>query len=173
MKASNLVAAISLAFASALPASVMAITPACGGGDVSGVAVVDCTGYLNGNLFVHDPVSQHYTTQLLGGLGLSSSSGTWIEKVEGLSGSTTFSFATPIYGVTYIGLLTESGGGQASALYKLDAGYSGVTTLSFNMSGLSNAALFATQPVPEPGAAVLLLAGLAVIAVVVRRRSAR
>lgn len=174
MKTSHLITTLSLLAASVLPAAAKpAPPPVCGVGDLAGVVVLDCTGYVSGNLFNNKPANKETVVDMLGELGLSGQDGSWIEKLDSLSGSSTITFANPIYGLTYIGLHKGGAGegGQGSALYKLDAGYTGVTTLTFNLHGLGNAALYATQPVPEPGAAVLLLAGLAVIGLVVRRRT--
>lgn len=174
MKTSTLIALLSLLSASVLPAVAKPTPPSvCGAGDLSGVVVLDCTGYVSGNLFNAKPTNRQTVVDMLGDLGLAGQDGSWIEKLDALSGSPTFTFATPIYGLTYIGVHSGGGNfGQGSALYKLDAGYTGLTTLNFNLSGLSSATLYSTLPVPEPGAAVMMLAGLAVIGLVVRRRTA-
>jgi hypothetical protein len=176
MKTPHLIASLALAAAAALPAVAKpAPPPVCGVGDLAGVVVLDCTGYVTGNLFNQKPSNLETVADMLGGLGLAGQDGSWIEHLEHLSGST-IAFATPLYGVTYIGLHKGAAGegGQGSALYKIDAGSAGITSLTFNLHGVANGALYATQPpVPEPGAAILLLAGLGVIAMVVKRRSQR
>jgi len=149
---------------------------ACSASDLSMTAsFMACAGYSSGNLIAGSPDKMAEAAAALSSLGLSGADGSWIEKVEIASGST-ISFATPLYGVSYIGIHRGGAGqgGQGTAFYKIDAGDLGLTTLTLQLGGLSNAAIYATAalPVPEPTPAAMLLAGLAGIAVLRRRRVA-
>ncbi len=90
--------------------------------------------------------------------------------------SGTLSFDTPQTGFFVLGLK----GGPDYSLYLFNGGAAGISTLSFDTlgivkgngsagPGLSHLALF-TQPVPEPESYALMLAGLAVVGSIVRRR---
>lgn len=86
------------------------------------------------------------------------------------------SFDTTLYGSFVIGVK----GGPGYSLYLFDGGSTGISSLSFDTLGivkgngragpdLSHLALFVSA-VPEPTNAAMLLAGLAMIGVVARRR---
>lgn len=170
----RMTAIAALGAALALPAAAKpADPPACGLSDLSGVTVLDCTGFIPANLLSNSPAARAAAVQGLSDLGMSSADGSWIEKQDIALGST-ISFATPLYGISYIGLHKGGAGegGPGTALYRIDAGTSGLTTLDFERGGLSAVALYSTSVslVPEPAAAMLLLAGLGVVAVSTRRR---
>jgi hypothetical protein len=91
-------------------------------------------------------------------------------------GSGTLSFDTPQFGYFVLGLK----GGPDYSLYLFNGGSTGITSLNFDTlgittgggragPGLSHAALF-TNAVPEPDTYALLLAGLAGVGFVARRR---
>jgi hypothetical protein len=167
--AGALLAASSVVLAAPKPA------PACSFGDLSGVTVTGCAGFVSGNLVSGNADSQALAADLLGDLGLAGATGTWIEKVEGFLGDKIV-FDTPLYGLTYIGLHRGGAGdgGQGTAFYVFDAGQNGTVELLFNRGGLSNAAVYSTgttPAVPEPAAAALLLAGLAGLRLAARRRA--
>ncbi len=71
----------------------------------------------------------------------------------------------------------QGGGDTAFFRITVGAGFTGLDIVSTNpkpdrggRGGISNVALYATQPVPEPQTCALLLAGLGVIGFVARRR---
>lgn len=91
----------------------------------------------------------------------------------------TLSFAQPQVGLFVLGLK----GGPSYSLYLFDGGASGLSALAFDTfgitlgngnggPGLAHAALFrpAVGVVPEPGALAMMLAGLAGVGMIVRRR---
>jgi len=182
MKFSRTLLAAAAIAATLASSSAFAITPAntCSFADVSGtgVTVTDCSGYYIGNLnnaadFAN--VSALLTTEFPGttfGSGI-------IEQINIASG-TGFNFATPVYGDTVFGVHWGGGvGGGNTAFYRvtIGAGFTGFDIVSTNPArgrgGISNVALYATDPtppVPEPETYALMLAGLGVIGFVARRR---
>lgn len=146
--------------------------PACAASDLSGVSVISCVGYVSGNLISSNAGDLATVNGLLAGLGLSGTGGSWIEKLDGLNGSSVINFAAPLSGVTYLGIHRGGAGnsGQGTAFYKINAGAS-LDLVGYNLGGSSNAALYQTSAVPESQAYALMLAGLVGIAGFVRRRS--
>ena len=148
--------------------------PACGAGDLSGVSFISCVGYFTGNEISGNAADMALANGYLAGLGLSGTGGTWIEKIDGLNGSTTINFATPLSGITYFGIHKGRAGDgvQSTAFYKIDAG-ANLDFFTYNLRGSSNAALYAVTAVPEPESYAMLLAGLVGITGLVRRRRRR
>lgn len=145
--------------------------PACGAGDLAGVSFISCAGYFTGNLISGNASAKLAVDGFLSGLGLSGTGGSWIEKIDGLNGSHSINFATPLNGVTFLGIhMGGTGSGvQGTAFYKIDAGFN-LDILNYTLNGSSNAALYAVTAVPEPASYAMLLAGLVGIAGFVRRR---
>ena len=143
-------------------------------------AVQACAGFHDGNLLNTSAANIAAQQAALGLIGL-----TWngdfgaADKIDSLAGASNVDFATPLRGISYIGLHFGNGGpGNATAFYRLDGG-SGLDVFGLRYAASSNAVLYATDTapavpgVPEMQAYALLLAGLAGVAFVTRRRSAR
>jgi PEP-CTERM motif len=148
--------------------------PACGAGDLSGGTFLACSGYSAGNYIAGSSTKMAFADAKLTELGLVDSDGVWLEKVDSLGGGHTIDFATSLTGIVYLGIHKGGGGdgGQGTAWYKIDFGSVPVDSFTYNLNGLSNAALYAVEPppVPEPQAVALFLAGLAAIGFVAGRR---
>lgn len=171
MNLKSLVLAASAAVLSLPAAAVSASPPACAASDLSGVSVISCVGYAPGNLINGNAGDRATVDAFLAGLGLSGTGGIWIEKLEGLNGSSVINFAAPLSGVSYLGIHRggAGNGGQGTAFYSINAG-ANLDTITYNLDGSSNAALYMTTAVPEPQAYALMLAGLVGIAGFVRQR---
>jgi hypothetical protein len=174
----TLIAAAAAAVTLSAPA--LAITPAnnCSFGDVSGagVTVTDCSGYYIGNL--NNNADFAAVKALLATEFPGASLGSGIIKQVNTSTSPV-DLGTPLYGDTVIGVHWGGGaGGGNTAFYRMTigAGFAGLTIATPNPAlgtgGLSNVALYATQPVPEPETYAMLVAGLAAIGFLARRRKA-
>jgi hypothetical protein len=176
------IAAAAAAIAFSAP-SLAAITPAntCSFSDVSGagITVTDCSGYYTGNLnngSDFSDVKALLEAEFAGPPAISLGGGI-VEQIA--TGSNPVNFATPVFGDTVIGVHWGGGaGGGSSAFYRMTIGdgFTGFTITTPNpdlgTGGLSNVALYATQPVPEPSTYALLVAGLAAVGFTARRRKA-
>jgi hypothetical protein len=172
------IAAAAAAIGFSAPA--LAITPAntCSFGDVSGagVTVTDCSGYYVGNLNNGADFAAVKTLLEAEFPGVTLGSGI-VEQVA--TSSNPVNLATPLKGDTVIGVhWGGAAGGGNTAFYRMTigAGFAGLTIATPNPAigtgGLSNVALYATQPVPEPSTYAMLAAGLAAIGFLARRRKA-
>jgi hypothetical protein len=143
---------------------------ACGAGDLKGLTVLGCAGSFEGNYLSNSPSDRQFADTQLASLGLAGTGGTWIEQVQGLGASEVVDFSTPLSGISYLAIHKGGAGqgGPSTTWYKVEAGPDLDTFVA--VTGASSAALYAVSPVPEPGAAATLLAGLAAVAFVVRRR---
>ena len=161
-----------------------AVVPACSFGDLSGVTVTACTGFVQGNLLQGNTGSTVSTTiaAQLTALGMANAStATYIEKIGSLDGGFIVDFNAPLVGDTIIGLHLGGGSNRfaanissgATAFYKFNAGTNLNTfSLGANLSASSGVAIFQTSPVPEPETYALMLAGLVGVGFMARRRNA-
>lgn len=149
--------------------------PVCSITDVSPSAVA-CVGWIEGNLINGSPADVLAQQNALSTLGLAWTP-PWLEKKDFASGNT-ITFDTVMNGITYIGMHLGAANGatnppglgtEASAFFRFDFA-TPTNSITVNYAGLSNAALYATQPVPEPETYALLLAGLAGVGFMARRR---
>lgn len=161
-----------------------AVMPACSFGDLSGVTVTACTGYIQGNLLKGssgDTVSASIASQLAA-LGVANpANALYIEKIPSLAGLYTVDFSTPLAGDTVIGLHLGGGSNKfganipsgGTAFYRFKAGANlDSFALAANLSSASGVAVFQTSAVPEPETFALMLAGLMGVGFVARRRRA-
>ncbi len=171
-------AAAALAFAAP---SFAAIAPAntCSFSDISGagVTVTDCSGYYVGNLNNNSDFADVKTLLQAEFPGVSIG-GAILEQVNTSSGND-FNFAAPVSGDTVVGVHWGGGkGGGDTSFYRITvgAGFAGFDIAQTNPArgrgGISNVALYATTPVPEPETYALLMAGLVGVGFMARRRRA-
>jgi hypothetical protein len=147
--------------------------PACStayNGDLMGVPVINCAGFVEGNLI--NAAASPAASALLAGMGVGSDG--HAISLASVSGST-LTFSQLLTGITVIGL--HVGGGsehdghfkESTAFYTFDAG-AGTYSVDTRFDTLSNGGLYMTSPVPEPATYGMLLAGLGLLGVALRRR---
>lgn len=167
---------------------------ACAFSDLAGVTVTACSGFYSGNLLqggTGNDADADVEAALIA-LGLTApqaSLASYIEKIGTLGGSTTSNFSTMLYGDVIVGHHFGSGApvfdgspgydgqGGGTAFYRFNAGPDGVDIYTLNSliagGASSGAAIFQNgqpAPVPEASSIAMMLAGLAVLGVVRRRR---
>lgn len=176
----------------ALFAAILPATPAVAAKKIDLPPVVPCQQGIilnavscateSGNLNNNSPAANQARANIWSSLGNDSIgqslwiSGNKIEFGETPKGAT-FSFALPLSGISYLaihwggGSANDGGPGNATVFYKLDAG-SGVSALTTNFRGISNAALYSTSvpAVPEPATWAMFLIGIGAVGFVMRRR---
>jgi len=135
-----------------------------------------------GNLNNNSPADNLARAALWSSIGGDSiGQSTWIEKLEFKSDEVgvgdAFSFVTPLSGISFLaihwggGSSKDGGPGNATVFYKLDAG-AGLSSITANFRGISNAALYSTgvPAVPEPATWMFMLLGMAGVGYSMRRK---
>lgn len=175
MKLSH-IAAAALALASlGANAALTSTGDACSLADLTNAVATDCAGYFVGNLNNNADFAD-VAAMLSTEFGVTSTGR--IEQINAGTGS--FSLAAPVTGLTVVGVHWGGGaGGGGTGFFLFDAG-AGMSTLTVEtpndpFRGVSNLAVYSTggtvAAIPEPETYALMLAGLAVVAGVSRRRA--
>ena len=141
------------------------------------VTIIACAGGYSGNM-LQSSLTDPTGLAALVALG-APGTGTFLEaKLENLDSNTgVINFVTPLTGMTVFGFHAGGAGdgGQGTFFFSFNAG-GGVDVITItdrlnsNATGLSNAALFQTAPLPEPGTWAMMLLGFGAIGVSLRRR---
>lgn len=179
MKMPLRVAALGLALAAAPVHAVTVIDgpqvgkPSCAIASFS-VTILECAGGYDKNQVKGTLQSGALTgAELLG----APSSGDFLVKLSSISGDV-IDFGQILTGMTIFAIHTGNGStlGNNTNVFKFDAG-AGVSSITFNDRGLSNAGLLSTggsvaPSVPEPATWAMMLAGFGAIGFAMRRRRA-
>ena len=140
-----------------------------------------CTGWYYGNLNGGGTVGGTVPADELAAIKLldpTISSLTVLAYLPSLNGATQFDFGQLLSGKTIIGLHKGAAGdwqtgrgkpGSGTAFY-LWNNLSPQQKISVNLAGLSNATLYMTSSVPEPGTWMLMIAGVGLVGWQLRRR---
>ena len=170
----------SLAIPSTAQATVQVLPPAtispCTNFTFS-VTIIACAGGYSSNL-LQSSLTDATGLAALAALG-APVTGIYLEpKLEGLSSATgVIDFGTLLTGMSVFGFHAGGAGDgdQGTFFFQFDAG-AGVDVITItdrlnsNSTGLSNAALFQTGAVPEPGTWAMMLLGFGAMGVSLRRR---
>jgi hypothetical protein len=155
---------------------------ACTLSDLAGITASACTGWYKGNMNDNSSAAVLATTAALnllpGGAGFNSGNTVWLDKID-VSGNPIV-FDRTLYGDTIVSFHNGAAKGvpgdigyDGTAFYEFDAGKAGVSSLTLNVPGWSNAALWETgtalSPAPEPAAWAMMLLGIGAIGASLRR----
>ena len=185
MKHLTLAAALSGAalVVAAAPAQATVVPPCLTDG--SAPDAIDCRGYVDGNLIKGEEDARETQLDMLQDMGFGGtvpaalfSSPLKITLDE--DALVIFPTVPQLYGITFIGVHWGGKGGGRSAIYKFDftSAVSSITILAKNPGGSSNAVLYGTgtppppppPAVPEPASWALMLGGLGLVGLAMRRR---
>lgn len=145
---------------------------------INAISCATAAGNLNNNSPA-DNLARAALWTSIGGAAIGQS--LWTEKLEfkddEVGVGDTFSFVTPLSGISFLaihwggGSSKDGGPGNATVFYKLDAG-SGLSSITANFRGISNAALYSTgvPAVPEPATWMFMLLGMAGVGFSMRRK---
>lgn len=137
----------------------------CSSSDLSGVSILKCSGYVEGNLLSGNKDSLSFVQNLFAGLGYSNISTNWVEKLSDLNGTNTIDFNTTLSGTSIIGIHKGGAGDvQSTAFYVVDAG-TGLDKFKYNLAGSSSATIYSldsVSPIPEPSTPMMLATGMCI-----------
>ena len=156
------------------PAFAATVVPCEQGITINAISCATAAGNLNNT---SDAGARAALWSSIGGGSIGTS--TWIEKIdlEDKGVGTTFSFVTPLSGISFLaihwgnGSSKDGGPGNATVFYKIDAGTS-LSSITANFRGISNAALYSTgvPAVPEPATWMFMLLGMTGVGFAMRRK---
>lgn len=168
-----LAAAATFAAASPAQAALLPVTPptACSTSDVSPGANA-CTGWWSGNINGQSAGVYADTLAALKLLDPTITSFTSLAYIPSLNGATVIDFGKVLSGKTIIGIHRGGAGdfrpdGTAFYMWNNLATTSKITN---SIPGISNATLYFTSAVPEPGTWMLMIAGIGLMGWQLRRR---
>ncbi|MEY4240285.1 MAG: hypothetical protein RL339_2886 [Pseudomonadota bacterium] len=168
-----LAAAATFAAASPAQAALVNVTPAtaCSTSGV-GPAADACTGWWRGNLNGQSAGVYADTLAALKLLDPTIASFTSLAYIPSLNGSSTINFGITLSGKTIIGIHRGGAGDfrpDGTAFY-LWNNLPQTGSLTNTIPGISNATLYMTSAVPEPGTWMLMIAGIGLMGWQLRRR---
>jgi len=182
------------AYAGPPPPDGTPLSVSCTSGDFTaiGASSISCAGWFSGNLNNNSPTDLAVSDTILNSfLGTTGVDYTILEQLGSLSGSGPINSTPLLYGTTIFSVHVGAAkgqpgdvGGQATAFYKFDAGIAGLDSFTWNVPGLSNAALYSTGTcastpgcviggggggVPEPATWAMMLVGFGGMGALLRR----
>lgn len=159
----------------------------CANTDISPTAS-DCAGWFVGNLNsgnATDLADSATAANTLLGTTFTGVTLPIIETLGNIGSGNTIDFGTLLFGPTLVsahvgGAIGAGGiGYNGTGFFLLNAGTTGLDTLTLNVPGLSNARLFTTgpnpgnSPIPEPATWLMMILGFGAIGLILRRNPAK